>query len=196
MWPGVDTHGDKPDLFVYCQKGRVEGVQMSRAGMRKQRASPTIDDSKTGRTLRRRLQEAPRRVQDLESRLDASHESWRAHSLRTTNWPPCRGGREQLSSFGRVDKLTSPPNNLTVTSVNDDGTVDIMTSTASQGGGAASGGSEAPPKGPRGPAHESFTITTSAIRSDRRVSSPGQVGGRRLVVTPCGCEKVVSMPIR
>jgi proteasome-associated ATPase len=81
-------------------------------------------------TLRRRLQDAPRRVQDLESRLADSHEKL-ARSLAQNDKlaTVLEEAREQLSVLrAEVDKLTSPPNNFgTVTSVNDDGTVDIMT---------------------------------------------------------------------
>jgi proteasome-associated ATPase len=81
-------------------------------------------------TLRRRLQDAPRRVQDLEARLAESHEKL-ARSLAQNDKlaTVLEEAREQLSVLrAEVDKLTSPPNNFgTVTSVNDDGTVDIVT---------------------------------------------------------------------
>jgi proteasome-associated ATPase len=81
-------------------------------------------------TLRRRLQDAPRRVQDLEARLAESHEKL-ARSLAQNDKlaTVLEEAREQLSVLrAEVDKLTSPPNNFgTVTSVNDDGTVDIIT---------------------------------------------------------------------
>ena len=81
-------------------------------------------------TLRRRLQDAPRRVQDLESRLADSHEKL-ARSLAQNDKlaTVLEEAREQLSVLrAEVDKLTSPPNNFgTVTAVNDDGTVDIIT---------------------------------------------------------------------
>jgi proteasome-associated ATPase len=81
-------------------------------------------------TLRRRLQDAPRRMQDLEARLAESHEKL-ARSLAQNDKlaTVLEEAREQLSVLrAEVDKLTSPPNNFgTVTSVNDDGTVDIIT---------------------------------------------------------------------
>jgi proteasome-associated ATPase len=80
-------------------------------------------------SLRRRLQDAPRRAQDLESRLAESQEKL-ARSLAQNDKlaTVLEEAREQLSVLrAEVDKLTSPPNSFgTVTAVNDDGTVDVM----------------------------------------------------------------------
>jgi proteasome-associated ATPase len=80
-------------------------------------------------SLRRRLQDAPRRVQDLETRLSEAQEKL-ARSLAQNDKlaTVLEEAREQLSVLrAEVDKLTSPPNSFgTVTSVNDDGTVDVM----------------------------------------------------------------------
>ncbi len=81
-------------------------------------------------TLRRRLQDVPRRMQDLEARLAESHEKLTRSLVQNDKLATVlEEAREQLSVLrAEVDKLTSPPNNFgTVTSVNDDGTVDIMT---------------------------------------------------------------------
>jgi len=81
-------------------------------------------------TLRRRLQDVPRRMQDLEARLAESHEKLARSLVQNDKLATVlEEAREQLSVLrAEVDKLTSPPNNFgTVTSVNDDGTVDIMT---------------------------------------------------------------------
>ncbi|MGQ0848802.1 MAG: proteasome ATPase [Actinomycetota bacterium] len=79
--------------------------------------------------LRRRLQDAPRRVQDLETRLAESQEKLsRSVSQNDRLATVLEEAREQLAVLrSEVDKLTSPPNNFgTVTGVNDDGTVDLM----------------------------------------------------------------------
>ena len=80
-------------------------------------------------TLRRRLQDAPRRVQDLEGRLDDSQEKLsRALAQNDRLATVLEEAREQLAVLrAEVDKLTSPPNSFgTVTAVNDDGTVDLI----------------------------------------------------------------------
>ena len=101
--------------------GNEEAAELRRQMM-------TLEDEVV--TLRRRLQDAPRRVQDLEARLAESHEKL-ARSLAQNDKlaTVLEEAREQLSVLrAEVDKLTSPPNNFgTVTSVNDDGTVDIVT---------------------------------------------------------------------
>jgi proteasome-associated ATPase len=79
--------------------------------------------------LRRRLQDAPRRIQDLESRLAESQERLArslAHNDKLAT--VLEEAREQLAVLrAEVDKLTSPPSSFgTVTSVNEDGTVDVM----------------------------------------------------------------------
>ncbi|HSL25051.1 MAG TPA: proteasome ATPase [Acidimicrobiia bacterium] len=95
------------------------------ADLRRQLA--TLEDEVVG--LRRRLQEAPRRVQDLETRLAESHEKLsRSLAQNDKLATVLEEAREQLSVLrAEVDKLTSPPNSFgTVTAVNDDGTVDIV----------------------------------------------------------------------
>jgi proteasome-associated ATPase len=81
-------------------------------------------------SLRRRLQDAPRRVQDLETRLSDSQEKLsRAMAQNDRLATVLEEAREQLAVLrAEVDKLTSPPNSFgTVTNVNDDGTVDLIT---------------------------------------------------------------------
>jgi proteasome-associated ATPase len=80
-------------------------------------------------SLRRRLQDAPRRVQDLETRLSESQEKLsRAIAQNDRLATVLEEAREQLAVLrAEVDKLTSPPNSFgTVTNVNDDGTVDLI----------------------------------------------------------------------
>ncbi|HJU52908.1 MAG TPA: proteasome ATPase [Acidimicrobiia bacterium] len=80
-------------------------------------------------SLRRRLQDAPRRVQDLETRLSDSQEKLsRAIAQNDRLATVLEEAREQLAVLrSEVDKLTSPPNSFgTVTNVNDDGTVDLI----------------------------------------------------------------------
>ena len=80
-------------------------------------------------SLRRRLQDAPRRVQDLETRLSDSQEKLsRAIAQNDRLATVLEEAREQLAVLrAEVDKLTSPPNSFgTVTNVNDDGTVDLI----------------------------------------------------------------------
>jgi proteasome-associated ATPase len=80
-------------------------------------------------SLRRRLQDAPRRVQDLEMRLSDSQEKLsRAIAQNDRLATVLEEAREQLAVLrAEVDKLTSPPNSFgTVTNVNDDGTVDLI----------------------------------------------------------------------
>jgi proteasome-associated ATPase len=79
--------------------------------------------------LRRRLQDAPRRVQELESRLADSQERLsRSLSNNDKLAAVLEEAREQLAVLrAEVDKLTSPPNSFgTVTAVNEDGSVDVM----------------------------------------------------------------------
>jgi proteasome-associated ATPase len=80
-------------------------------------------------SLRRRLQDAPRRMQDLETRLSDSQEKLsRAIAQNDRLATVLEEAREQLAVLrSEVDKLTSPPNSFgTVTNVNDDGTVDLI----------------------------------------------------------------------
>ncbi|MGH8926553.1 MAG: proteasome ATPase [Acidimicrobiia bacterium] len=80
-------------------------------------------------SLRRRLQDAPRRVQDLETRLSDTQEKLsRAIAQNDRLATVLEEAREQLAVLrAEVDKLTSPPNSFgTVTNVNDDGTVDLI----------------------------------------------------------------------
>jgi proteasome-associated ATPase len=80
-------------------------------------------------SLRRRLQDAPRRMQDLETRLSDSQEKLsRAIGQNDRLATVLEEAREQLAVLrSEVDKLTSPPNSFgTVTNVNDDGTVDLI----------------------------------------------------------------------
>jgi proteasome-associated ATPase len=79
--------------------------------------------------LRRRLQDAPRRIQELEARVVESQERLArslAHSDKLAT--VLEEAREQLAVLrAEVDKLTTPPNSFgTVTSVNEDGSVDVM----------------------------------------------------------------------
>lgn len=91
------------------------------------RQMATLEDEVV--SLRRRLQDAPRRVHDLETHLAESQEKL-ARSLAQNDKlaTVLEEAREQLSVLrAEVDKLTSPPNSFgTVTSVNDDGSVDVM----------------------------------------------------------------------
>ena len=80
-------------------------------------------------SLRRRLQDAPRRVQEMESRLNESQEKLsRALAQNDRLAGVLEEAREQLAVLrAEVEKLTSPPNSFgTVTAVNDDGTVDLV----------------------------------------------------------------------
>ncbi len=80
-------------------------------------------------SLRRRLQDAPRRVQEMESRLnDAQEKLSRALGQNDRLATVLEEAREQLAVLrAEVDKLTSPPNSFgTVTAINDDGTVDLI----------------------------------------------------------------------
>ncbi len=80
--------------------------------------------------LRRRLQDAPRRVDDLEARLgETTQRLQRALEQNEKLSSVLEEAREQLSVLrSEVEKLTSPPNNFgTVLSVNADGSVDVMT---------------------------------------------------------------------
>jgi proteasome-associated ATPase len=80
-------------------------------------------------SLRRRLQDAPRRMQDMESRLNDSQDKLsRALAQNDRLATVLEEAREQLAVLrAEVDKLTSPPNSFgTVTAINDDGTVDLI----------------------------------------------------------------------
>lgn len=91
------------------------------------RQMATLEDEVV--SLRRRLQDAPRRAQDLETRLAEAQEKL-ARSLAQNDKlaTVLEEAREQLSVLrAEVDKLTSPPNSFgTVMAVNDDGSVDVM----------------------------------------------------------------------
>jgi len=80
--------------------------------------------------LRRRLREAPARVEELESELSRLRERLdRAMSQNDKLSAVLEEAREQLGVLREeVEKLTAPPNNFgTVLQLNDDGTVDILT---------------------------------------------------------------------
>jgi proteasome-associated ATPase len=80
--------------------------------------------------LRRRLREAPGRVDDLETELLRTRERLdRAVAQNDKLSAVLEEAREQLGVLREeVEKLTAPPNNFgTVLQVNDDGTIDIMT---------------------------------------------------------------------
>lgn len=80
--------------------------------------------------LRRRVRDAPARVDELESELSRMRERLdRAMNQNDKLSAVLEEAREQLGVLREeVEKLTSPPNNFgTVLQVNDDGTLDIMT---------------------------------------------------------------------
>jgi proteasome-associated ATPase len=80
--------------------------------------------------LRRRVRDAPARVEELESELTRMRERLdRAMAQNDKLSAVLEEAREQLGVLREeVEKLTSPPNNFgTVLQVNDDGTLDIMT---------------------------------------------------------------------
>jgi len=80
--------------------------------------------------LRRRVRDAPARVEDLENELGRMRERLdRAMAQNDKLSAVLEEAREQLGVLREeVEKLTSPPNNFgTVLQVNDDGTLDIMT---------------------------------------------------------------------
>jgi proteasome-associated ATPase len=80
--------------------------------------------------LRRRLREAPARVEELETEVVRMRERLdRAMNQNDKLSAVLEEAREQLGVLREeVEKLTAPPNNFgTVLQVNDDGTLDIMT---------------------------------------------------------------------
>jgi proteasome-associated ATPase len=80
--------------------------------------------------LRRRVRDAPARVEELENELARMRERLdRAMAQNDKLSAVLEEAREQLGVLREeVEKLTSPPNNFgTVLQVNDDGTLDIMT---------------------------------------------------------------------
>jgi proteasome-associated ATPase len=80
--------------------------------------------------LRRRLREAPARVEELETELSRMRERLdRAMSQNDKLSAVLEEAREQLGVLREeVEKLTAPPNNFgTVLQLNDDGSLDIMT---------------------------------------------------------------------
>ncbi|HEU4916269.1 MAG TPA: proteasome ATPase [Acidimicrobiia bacterium] len=80
--------------------------------------------------LRRRVRDAPARVEELENELTRMRERLdRAMTQNDKLSAVLEEAREQLGVLREeVEKLTSPPNNFgTVLQVNDDGTLDIMT---------------------------------------------------------------------
>ena len=80
--------------------------------------------------LRRRVRDAPARVEDLENELSRMRERLdRAMAQNDKLSAVLEEAREQLGVLREeVEKLTSPPNNFgTVLQVNDDGTLDILT---------------------------------------------------------------------
>ena len=80
--------------------------------------------------LRRRVRDAPARVEDLENELSRMRERLdRAMTQNDKLSAVLEEAREQLGVLREeVEKLTSPPNNFgTVLQVNGDGTLDIMT---------------------------------------------------------------------
>ena len=81
--------------------------------------------------LRRRLQDAPRRVRLLEERLlDVRNQLAQATSQNEKLTAALSETREQLALLrDEVEKLTAPPNPFgTVLQMNTDGTVDILSS--------------------------------------------------------------------
>ena len=80
--------------------------------------------------LRRRLREAPSRLDEMEVELTRTRERLaRAASQNDKLSVVLEEARQQLGVLREeVEKLTSPPNNFgTVLQVNDDGTIDLMT---------------------------------------------------------------------
>ena len=80
--------------------------------------------------LRRRVRDAPARVEELENELTRMRERLdRAMAQNDKLSAVLEEAREQLGVLREeVEKLTSPPNNFgTILQVNDDGTLDIMT---------------------------------------------------------------------
>jgi proteasome-associated ATPase len=80
-------------------------------------------------TLRRRLQDAPKRVRTLEEKLlETKGELARAVSQNEKLTYTLREAREHIAALREeVDKLTQPPSAYgTLLSVNDDGTVDVF----------------------------------------------------------------------
>ena len=80
-------------------------------------------------TLRRRLQDAPKRVRTLEERLlETKGELARAVSQNEKLTYTLREAREHIAALREeVDKLTQPPSGYgTLLTVNDDGTVDVF----------------------------------------------------------------------
>ncbi|MGH8873385.1 MAG: proteasome ATPase [Acidimicrobiia bacterium] len=80
--------------------------------------------------LRRRVRDAPTRVEELENELSRMRERLdRAMAQNDKLSAVLEEAREQLGVLREeVEKLTSPPNNFgTVLQLNDDGTLDIMT---------------------------------------------------------------------
>ena len=83
------------------------------------------------RILRRRLQDAPKRVRTLEERLlEIKGQLARAMSQNERLASTLREARERIAGLREeVEKLTSPPSGYgTVLGTNDDGTIDIYTS--------------------------------------------------------------------
>src|ERR1700690_826411 len=79
--------------------------------------------------LRRRLQDAPKRVRTLEEKLlETKGELARAVSQNEKLTYTLREAREHIAALREeVDKLTQPPSAYgTLLSVNDDGTVDVF----------------------------------------------------------------------
>ncbi|MEM7092907.1 MAG: proteasome ATPase [Actinomycetota bacterium] len=83
------------------------------------------------RILRRRLQDAPKRVRTLEERLlEVKGQLARAMSQNERLASTLREARERIAALrDEVEKLTSPPSGYgTVLGTNDDGTIDVFTS--------------------------------------------------------------------
>lgn len=83
------------------------------------------------RILRRRLQDAPKRVRTLEERLlEVKGQLARAMSQNERLASTLREARERIAGLREeVEKLTSPPSGYgTVLGTNDDGTIDVYTS--------------------------------------------------------------------
>ena len=81
--------------------------------------------------LRRRLQDAPKRVRTLEERLlETKGQLAQAVSQNEKLSYTLREAREHISSLrDEVDKLTQPPSAYgVIVGKNDDGTVDVLTS--------------------------------------------------------------------
>jgi proteasome-associated ATPase len=81
--------------------------------------------------LRQRVQDAPRRLRDLEDRLsDVRNQLAQSHGQNERLTVALKETREQLALLREeVEKLTAPPNPFgTVLQVNSDGTVDITSS--------------------------------------------------------------------